>query len=192
MKTGVYVGSFDPVHKGHMKMVKQLLNRNIVNQVVMVATTDYWDKKLSASLSDRLAMLSVYQSKRIIIDNEHNHLQYTYQVLSSLKEKHSAWDLYLIIGDDLLVSFDKWQNLDELLQFKVIIIDRMALDVNAYLKLLPKAEQFIKAKHFDKLAISSSQIRAMINMNREDELKKYLDPGVLNYIKDNRLYHNDQ
>ena len=44
MKTGVYVGSFDPVHKGHMKMVKQLLNRNIVNQVVMVATTDYWDK----------------------------------------------------------------------------------------------------------------------------------------------------
>ncbi len=192
MKTGVYVGSFDPVHKGHMKMVKQLLNRNIVNQVVMVATTDYWDKKLSASLSDRLAMLSVYQSKRIIIDNEHNHLQYTYQVLSSLKEKHPSWDLYLIIGDDLLVSFDKWQNLDELLQFKVIIIDRMAVDVNAYLKLLPKAEQFIKAKHFDKLAISSSQIRAMINMNREDELKKYLDPGVLNYIKDNRLYHNDQ
>ncbi|MEA5026231.1 MAG: nicotinate-nicotinamide nucleotide adenylyltransferase [Erysipelotrichaceae bacterium] len=188
MKTGVYVGSFDPVHKGHINLVKQLLNRRIVNQVVMVATGSYWQKALDASLTDRIAMLELYHSRRIIIDKENNNCQYTYQVMNQLHQQHPDWDLYLIIGDDLIPEFNKWQNLDELLKYKVIVINRCDINVSVYLDKYPDKQQFIIVKDFVKFDISSSQVRTMIKDGRAAELTKYLDHGTVNYLRDHHLY----
>lgn len=190
MKVGVYVGSFDPVHKGHINMVKQLLNRRVVEKVMMVATESYWSKSLDASLNDRLAMLKLYQSKRIIIDEKHNHLVYTYQVLQAVAQDNPDWDLYLIIGDDLIISLDRWQNLDELLKFKIIVLNRTGIDIDQYIHKLPDPKKIIKVNDLIKYDISSSQVRQLIADDQIEGLNNYLDHGIIDYILKMNLYQD--
>ena len=44
MRKGVYVGSFDPVHKGHKMVVDYLLKNNYVDSIIVIPTGSYWDK----------------------------------------------------------------------------------------------------------------------------------------------------
>ena len=62
MKIGVFVGSFDPVHEGHKKVIDHLINNGYVNKVIVVPTLSYWDKNLSSSLEDRVNMLKFYEN----------------------------------------------------------------------------------------------------------------------------------
>ena len=57
MKIGVYVGSFNPVHKGHIKIVRHLL-KYFLDKVIVVATQNYWDKKNLINLNDRITILN--------------------------------------------------------------------------------------------------------------------------------------
>ena len=45
MKIGVYVGSFNPVHIGHIKIVKYLINNNYFDKVIIIPTGNYWNKQ---------------------------------------------------------------------------------------------------------------------------------------------------
>ena len=45
MKLGLYVGSFNPVHNGHLKVINYLLDNNIVDKVIVLPTPNYWDKQ---------------------------------------------------------------------------------------------------------------------------------------------------
>ena len=104
MKVGVYVGSFNPVHKGHIKIVRHLL-KYFLDKVIVVATQNYWDKKNLINLNDRINMLKKYESDKIIIDTDCNNYEYTYMVMSKLKEEYD--DLYLIIGADNIIAFNE-------------------------------------------------------------------------------------
>ena len=44
MKIGIFVGSFNPVHKGHIKIVKHLLTKKYLDKVLIVPTGNYWNK----------------------------------------------------------------------------------------------------------------------------------------------------
>ena len=146
IKTGVYVGSFDPIHKGHINLAQQLLTKKVVDQIVMIATGNYWQKTLGASINDRLAMLDFYQSDKIIIDHVNNDQQYTYQILDRLKVQHPDWELALIIGDDLFSEFDHWQRLDRLLTNQIIVINRFDLNVDEHLKKFKQKQQFTQSR----------------------------------------------
>lgn len=189
MRTGIYVGSFDPIHKGHIYLAKQLLARKIVDQIVMIATGNYWQKTLGAEINDRLAMLDLFQSDRIIIDHVNNNQQYTYQILDKIKIQHPDWQLSLIIGDDLISKFDKWQRLDRLLTYQIIVINRLDIDVDYFVKKYDQQQQFMIIKDLDKFNASSTQIRQLIKDDvNSEELKNYLDVKVIEYITKHHLY----
>ena len=189
MKTGIYVGSFDPVHKGHINLAKQLLARKLIDQIFMVATGNYWQKTLGATIKDRLAMLDLYQSDQIIIDHINNDQQYTYQILDNLKAQHPDWELALIIGDDLFSEFDKWKRLDRLLTNQIIVINRFDIDIEESLEKFEQKKQFTIINDLDKFDASSTRIRQLINKDVNDrELKNYLDIKVLQYIIEHHLY----
>ena len=59
MKIAVYVGSFNPVHKGHIKVVKKIL-KEYVDKVIIVPTMSYWNKNNLISIKDRINMLKIY------------------------------------------------------------------------------------------------------------------------------------
>ena len=68
MRKGVYVGSFDPVHKGHKMVVDYLLKNNYVDSIIVIPTGSYWDKNKMIDVSYRIEMWNCYKSDRIIID----------------------------------------------------------------------------------------------------------------------------
>ena len=181
MNLGIYPGSFNPVHDGHIKIVKFLLNNNYVDKVLMLPTPNYWNKQDLIDIRDRINMLKFYQEENIIIDSIHNNYPYTYQVLKSLEKDYKKDYLYLIIGSDNLLTFDKWKNLDEILKHKIIVMNRghSILELEKYINILGK-EHFIVINKFPFINISSTMIRE----GREE----YINPKVLEYIKEHNLY----
>ena len=84
MKIGVYMGSFNPVHKGHIKIINRLLD-NVLDKVIVVPTLGYWDKNNLIDIDDRISMLKLYENDRVIIDDRNNDIKYTYQLMRKLK-----------------------------------------------------------------------------------------------------------
>lgn len=180
MKLGIYIGSFNPPHIGHIHIVTYLLDNKIIDKVLIVPTESYWDKQNLAPLKDRINMLKFFETKDIIVDTKNNNYPYTYLLMRTLKKKYPNIELYLIIGADNIINFDKWKNYKELLQYKIIIMNRGNIDINSYTNKYPQGN-FITLKDFPNVNISSTEIRNNLN-------PKYLDKKVLKYIKKNKLY----
>ena len=181
MRLGVFVGSFNPVHEGHIKVVNYLLDNNYVDKVLLLATPDYWEKKALTPIEDRVQMLRYYENDRIIVDNIHNKYPYTFQVIRSLKADYND-ELYLIIGADNIINFDKWQHIDELLENKIIVLNRNNINIEQYLDKYDRSK-FIVLSEFPFIDISSTEIR---KGNYE-----YLHPKVIEYIKEHNLYKGE-
>lgn len=179
MKLGVYIGSFNPVHNGHIKLVNYLLDKTFVDKVLVVATTGYWDKTNLVDIEKRIDMLKFFESDRVLIDEKHNAIQYTYELLRELSKEYDD-ELYLIIGADNIINFDKWKNYEELLNYKIIVMNRNNIDIDSYIKKY-NTPNFIVVSDFDFIDVSSTEIRKTID-------NKYLDKRVLEYIRKNNLY----
>ena len=88
MRIVVLVGSFNPVHNGHIHVVNYLVEHNIVDKVLIIPTLSYWDKNNLAPLEDRINMLKFFETDKIIIDESHMFKEYTYQVMDSLEKDY--------------------------------------------------------------------------------------------------------
>lgn len=184
MKIAVYVGSFNPVHKGHIKVVKKIL-KEYVDKVIIVPTMSYWNKNNLISISDRINMLKLYETKDIVIDTKNNNYEFTYQVLRNIQKEYKNDKIYLVIGDDLLRDFDKWKNISEILKYNIIVIKRNNIDESIYKKY--EKYNFIVTNKISSKEISSTIVRNMI-VNGNKDVLKYIDLKVYDYIKRNNLY----
>lgn len=183
MRIGVYVGSFDPVHKGHKKIIEHV--SNLLDKLIVIPTNDYWDKKTNASLIDRIKMLKKYENDKVEISSTLNNYEYTYQVLNKLRELYPTDTLYLVIGADNLESFHLWKNVYEILKNnKVLVLGRNDIDMRSCLDKFMNKSNFIIDEDFEMINISSSEIR-----NNIIEYSEYVDEEILDYIMKNDIYN---
>lgn len=180
MKLGIYIGSFNPPHKGHIDIVNYLLNNKYIDKVLIVPTLSYWDKTNLATVEDRINMLKFYESNNIIIDTKNNKYIYTYELMRVLSSEYKDDELYLIIGADNIISFDKWKEYKELLNYKIIVMNRNNIDTYKYIERLG-GNNFIVIDSYPYIDVSSTEIR-------EGKKDNYIDSKVLEYIKKNNLY----
>lgn len=176
MKIGVFVGSFDPVHNGHTNVINYLIDKKIVDRVLVIATGNYWDKQNITDLNKRLDMLDLIKKDNIIIDKTHNNIKYTYQILNALKKEYKDDEFYLVIGADNANTLYKWKHYNEIIQNGIIVVGRDNIKVN-----LKTNKLIFIDKNFGD--ISSTKIRNDVLNN-----KMYLDDLVYNYIIENNLY----
>ena len=189
MRIGVYVGSFDPVHKGHKGVIDYLINNNYVDKILVIPTGNYWDKNELIDVNYRIEMLKKYQNDKIIIDEDMNDIPYTYLVLRELNDKYNSDDLYLIIGADNIVKFDLWKNVNEIINNNyILVLPREGVNIREYIKRFDNDNKFIVVNGFKEIDISSSMIRELIRNNNRDEVLKYLDTDIVDYINGNNLY----
>lgn len=189
MRRGIYVGSFDPVHKGHIALVNYLILNNYVDMVEIIPTGNYWDKLDLIDVKYRIEMLRYYQDKNIQINDKLNSLKYTYMIMRELSNKYKSDKLYLIIGADNILSFDKWMNVSELFNYEIIVVPRDNIDIDKYIYKFDKREKFIIVNGFNEMDISSKMIRKFISNRERDKLDKYLDRDIINYIFKYDLYN---
>lgn len=177
MKIGVFVGSFNPVHNGHTNIMNYLINKKIVDKLLVIATENYWDKQNIINLKLRLDMLDLVKKENIIIDKKHNKLEYTYQILQNLKKENPQDEFYLVIGADNANTLYKWKNFDEIKKFGIIVVGRNGIKITLNIDNL-----IIVNENFGN--ISYTEIR-----NNVDNFKEYLNKYVYQYIKNNKLYN---
>lgn len=184
MRVGIYCGSFAPVHKGHIKFVREILKSKLVDKVLIVPTKSYWDKEIKIPLKERINMLKFYETKKIEIETKLNNVASTYEGFTKYQKKHLDDKLYLIIGADNLIQFEKWINYQYLLDnypFIIIKRDEMGIKfIKDKMKSLNKEDYSIL--DIPTIDISSTYIRD--NFNSPKLLKNKIDPRVYKYLKE--------
>lgn len=178
MRIGLYVGSFNPVHNGHIKVINYLLDNNLVDKVLVLPTPNYWDKQDIIDVKHRINMLKFYERENVIIDDIHNGYPYTYQVIDSIKKDYDD-ELYLVIGSDNLEKLYLWKNIDQILQNKIIVLRRGDTPIDEYLEKYDRSK-FIIVDDFEFIDVCSTDIRNGIYNN--------IDDRVVEYINTNNLY----
>jgi nicotinate-nucleotide adenylyltransferase len=129
MKIGLYFGTFNPIHIGHLIIANHMAEHSGLDQVWMVVTPHNPHKKKSTLLEDhhRLHMVRLatdYFEKIESSDIEFKLPQpnYTVHTLAYLKEKFPKNEFSLIMGEDNLSSLHKWKNYETILEHHKIYV----------------------------------------------------------------------
>lgn len=184
MKIGIYTGSFDPFHNGHIKIVKTILDKKIVGKVFIIPSSDYWNKKINLSFDDRAELIerslkNKIDKKKYKVDGELGKYPYTYQLFRKLKKLYPKDEFYLIMGGDNVVSFDKWKHYKELTKHGFIVVDRNIDNIEERIKeLKPKNYYLLNIKGIGD--ISSTAIRE--NIEDYEKIKKMINKREYNYV----------
>lgn len=188
MRVGVYVGSFDPIHLGHLKIAKCLVE-HYLDKVIFVPTGNYGDKNDLVSMEHRINMIRACADENMSVYEDGDKLPYTYQVLETMSKLYPNDELHLIIGADNIVAFDEWKEYKEVLKYHLVIIRRNGIDIEYYLRKLRKdVRECIIPSEIDDIAISSTKIRRCIKNGDIASLNDMVDENVLKYILGNKLY----
>lgn len=141
MRIGIFLGSFDPIHNGHIADIISVLNDNLVDRVCIVpAYQNPWKNKASAAYDIRVKMCALVAhelnkafydtcSSRIFVSDVEKRIKetdhYSYLVLQELKEMFKDDELVLVCGTDVAQSIKDWKNGDWILSnFSVIELHR--------------------------------------------------------------------
>jgi len=189
MKIGLFFGSFNPIHVGHLIIGNYMANQTNLDQVWYVVSPQnpFKEKKSLARDHDRLHLveLAVEDNDKLRASNIEFNLpkpSYTIDTLVHIKEKYPAHEFVLIMGGDNLATFHKWKNYEIILRdYRLYVYSRPGYDLGA----LATHE---KVSLFDapEMKISASYIRTCI---REGHSIQYLvsDP-VFNYLSSSSMY----
>lgn len=191
MKTGLFFGSFNPVHVGHMIIANFMATQTDLRQVWMVVSPQnpFKSKKSLARDHDRLHLvqLAIDDNPLLKASNVEFDLpkpSYTIDTLTYLKEKYPEKEFALIMGGDNLGSFHKWKNYEQILEHhELYVYKRPQYDLGS-LATHPK----IKIMEAPLMQISASYIRQCI---RDNHSVQYLVPDtVYDYLNKSAMYRS--
>lgn len=124
MKVGLFFGSFNPIHQGHLIIAQAVLNQTDVDQIWFVVSPQNPHKKSKSLLHefDRLdlvdrAISDNYSFKSSDIEFKLPRPSYTIDTLVHLAERHPETEFKLIIGGDNLEQFKSWKNYNQILDY---------------------------------------------------------------------------
>ncbi len=130
MKIGIYGGAFNPIHKGHIKIAKHVIDFLGLEKLIFVPSYKGPFKKNIelASGQDRMNMIElVLENKMEVSAFEINRkgVSYTIDTIKYFKNKYKDDELFLIIGSDNLSKLNKWSKIDEITQMaKIVVLKR--------------------------------------------------------------------
>ncbi len=189
MKVGLFFGSFNPVHIGHMIIANHMVNNTELDMLWMVVSphNPHKQKKSLAKDYDRLHLLNLAIDDHLIIKASDVEFKlakpsYTIDTMTYLEEKYPQHEFSLIMGGDNLASFHKWKNFELLLKkYPIYVYKRPSYDLPDYAD-----HENIHIEEAPLLDISASFIRKQIKLKRSI---KYLVPDkVYDYLQANPIY----
>lgn len=191
-KIGIFGGSFNPVHNGHVNMAVQAAKELKLNKLLIVPTA-VSPHKQSAKISfeDRAEMCRLaFEGCPIAeISDVERHLSgksYTINTIRALQELNPNAQLFLIIGGDMLFSFEDWYRYESILkEAKVVAVARHD---DEYINLLEYANELgrVKTLNIPVVDVSSTEIRKKLAAG--EDISELVPEKVNEYIKEKSLY----
>ncbi len=188
MKTGLYFGSFNPVHIGHLIIASYIANNTALQQVWFIVSPQNPFKASSTLLNEyhrlhlvRLATEDDNQLKVSDVEFKLPKPSYTIDTLTYLEEKYPQHEFFIIMGSDGLQNIEKWKNFDVLIKkYSFIVYKRPGFEVQP----VTGANMIIVDAPL--LEISSTTIRKQLKAGRSI---RYLVPDkVMEEIERNGYY----
>ena len=190
MRTGIFGGSFNPIHTGHTRLGQWLVRKNYVDELwFMVSPLNPLKQNSTELLPDglrlQLAQLAVEGKAGLRVSDFEMHLprpSYMVHTLAQLRQAYPQHEFLLIIGADNWLRFNQWRNSEEImLHHRLLVYPRpgYALDTAS----MPQGVSLVATPLFN---ISSTQIRQAIANGHYHG--RGLSPKVWKSIKQNRYY----
>ena len=189
LRIGLFGGTFDPPHVGHLVTavnVRHALNLDIV--ILMVAN-DPWQKSGARDVTtaeDRFAMVEAAVS---VVDGviagrdeiDRGGPSYTADTLMALAEKHLGAELFTIVGDDAAAGLTSWTRVEQVAEYsQLVVVDRPGVAVE-----LPKQFNWLRVES-PRLEVSSTDLRSRFSDGRP--LDYLVTEPVLRVIEERGLY----
>ena len=194
-KIAIYGGSFDPPHKGHKVLAENLANVCDAEKVIIIPTAlSPFKNSSSAVAADRLNMCKLFFKEDLFqisdIEIKRGGKSYTVDTLTQIKRENPDAELFLFMGDDMLLSFDKWYCYQEILRLATIVCACRTENLGKlqnmkdFVRTVLKAENRVIICESVPFEISSTEIRSFL----KDDINKGLSEEVYNYIQAKGLY----
>ncbi|MBE6800567.1 MAG: nicotinate (nicotinamide) nucleotide adenylyltransferase [Ruminococcaceae bacterium] len=194
-KIAIYGGSFDPPHKGHKLLAENLARVCGAEKVIIIPTAlSPFKNSSSATAEDRLNMCKLFFKESLFsisdIEIKRGGKSYTVDTLMQMKAEYPNAELFLFMGDDMLLSFDKWYKHEEILKLATIVCacrteNLEELDnMKEFVKNVLKAEDRVIICESVPFEISSTEIRSSLKTGGNIGLSE----DVYGYISSRGLY----
>jgi len=194
MRLGVFGGTFDPVHVGHLVAAVNVRHVLGLDEVLLVVANEPWQKvggRVVTDASDRLAVAraavgDVPGVEASGIEIERGGLSYTADTLGALAGLHPGADLVLVIGADVASQLDTWERVDEIRALaRLAVVTRPGSPVRTLPEGWPADVVEVPA-----LEVSSTDLRARVADGRPLD---YLVPeAAMREMRRRGLYRGDR
>ncbi len=201
-KIAIYGGTFNPPHKAHLKIAKQVISANLADIIIFLPAANpphkLNDTILAFQHRTEMLKLMVADFAKFIISNIENQRKnlpsYTYVTMNELSKQYPNDKLMLLIGEDSLKDLHLWMNANKLVEkWDFIIYPRKESKLSEKILIniwgKDNTNKLLKSlTSFPEHNMSSTFIRKQVQ--NQDNLKEFLDTQVINYIKTHNLYLN--
>lgn len=198
-RIGLFGGSFNPPHVGHLRLAKLAAHEAALDLVIIMPASipPHKDTPLLATGEDRLALCrATFCNPRFLVSDmelRREGKSFTVETVRVLRESFPDDRLFLIIGSDMLLSFDRWFRYEEILSMcSLLVLSREALISPQQLRdyavgklRLTEGEGF-RILETEPLELSSTLIRETIAAGCD--ASAYLTDDAYAYIKEKGLY----
>lgn len=191
MKVGLYFGTFNPIHIGHLVIANHMAEYGGLDQVWFVITPQSPFKTKQSLLDDYQRLEMVYRATQDYTKLKHSDIEfgmsqpnYTVNTLTYLQEKYPDYIFSLIMGEDNLRSFHKWKNYSLILEnHDLYVYPRLTYNENK-----PKEDVLKKVHRIDApiMEISSTFIRKAIKKGKN--VRPLLPEAVWQYLDEMNFY----
>ncbi|MGV2393803.1 UNVERIFIED_CONTAM: nicotinate-nucleotide adenylyltransferase [Campylobacter lari] len=184
MKIGLFGGSFNPVHSGHIKIAKYAYETLKLDKIIFIpaATNPFKKGKKIASAEDRIKMLELalkdfkYNHEISLFEIKRGGVSYTFETIRYFKNKFANDELFFIMGSDGLAKFNKWEHVEEMVSKCQFVVYKRTKSINK-----------INAKKYGMLIMNNPLFEESSTKVREGYLH-YTPLEVNRYIGQNFLY----
>ncbi len=189
MKIGIFGGTFNPIHIGHMIIANYTLHEFNLDQIYFVPTYESVYKDHNIELKHRINIIksAIKHNKKFILNDielKNKKISYTYNTLKKICTPDNEY--YIIIGNEWLKDFNKWYNYKKIFKYASLIIAQRTdkkVRTPLYLNKYKKKILFLKNPVIE---ISSTLVKKFINKGLD--IKYLLPEKVYKYIQKHNLY----
>lgn len=193
MKICIYSGTFNPVHKAHVKVIQGILEEFDFDKIIVIPnnTPPHKNPESLATAKDRFNMLNIaFDDNRIEISDveiKRGGKSYSFDTVQEIKKQYNIeGKIDFLIGTDAILGIKNWYEYKKLIQeVNFIIVQRQdEINIENALKSVNLPDLTYKISNVPFLDISSSQIRSSV------EIKNLVPEKVFDYIKEKNLYED--
>lgn len=197
MRIGLYGGTFDPIHLGHLIVMENVINYMNLDRIIILPSSNpphKKDKKIT-DVNTRVEMVSeaIRDNDKIILstfESTDQVVRYTHDTIKYFTDSLKGHEIFYIMGEDSFMTIDTWKNYKYILDSNIIVFSREGIDSESQLvekvKKVRKDNPNIFLVNSLSINISSTLIRSLVK--NEKSIKYLVKDEVAYIIKQRNLY----